>query len=385
MGELLPLLNTAFPSDLIEVLDRFLRETVGAEGTSLLLADYDLVELRPLSSTAAEKLTEGLPVSITDSEAGRAYLAQAPVTVAKGSNLHALVPVTLRDERIGVLSVVLPQPVDSEVLEGLRGVAVVLAYVILAAGRYTDLFEMARRRKALSLEAEVQWGLQPVRAFGCQEFSLAGQLVPAYDVGGDAYDWAVNYDTATIAATDAMGHGLNASMLGSLAVIAMRNARRAGAPLAERVGAADRAVYRQFGGAQFVTAISVEIDLVTAQAVAVNAGHPRPIRVRDGRARPVELDAQLPIGLFEATDYRPQPIELLEGDRIVLVSDGVVDASIKGGPEFGETRLEAAILATVEATPHEAVRQLVRTLGDYHQGEQRDDATILILDWRGRA
>lgn len=383
VGELLPLLDAAFPADLVAVLDGFLHETVAAEDVQLLLVDYDLGELRPLTSSPVDSLVAGLAIPVTESEPGRAFLAQAVVTLPKGDRVHAFVPLTLRDERLGVLAVLLPQPVDAKALAGLERAAVVLAYVLLAAGRYTDLFEQARRRRPLSLEAEVQWGLQPVRAFGCQAFSLAGQLVPAYEVGGDSYDWVVNRGTIAVSASDAMGHGLNASMLSSLAVTAMRNARRNGASLAARVGAADRAVYRQFGGAQFVTGIGLEIDLDAAVAVAVNAGHPAPYRVRHGHAQRVALDPQLPIGLFEATRYEHQPFELVSGDRLVLISDGVVEAAPRHGEEFGDTRLEAALLATAGVPPHEAVRHLVRTLLDYQQGELRDDATVLILDWRG--
>ncbi|MDQ1397438.1 MAG: hypothetical protein QOG64_2697 [Acidimicrobiaceae bacterium] len=383
VGELLPLLNGAFPADLVAVLDRFLHDAVGATSVELLLADYDLRELRPLSTSAEDTLHTGAARSITESEPGRAYLAQAVVTIPHDRQLNAYVPVTLRDERLGVLGVALPQPVDAETLVGLEGVAIVLAYVLLAASRYTDLFEQARRRKPLSLEAEIQWSLQPVRAFGCTEFSLAGQLVPAYDVGGDSYDWVVNRSTASVSASDAMGHGLHASILGSLAVMAMRNARRGGASLTDRVAAADRAVYRQFGGAQFVTGVALEIDLATGTASAVNAGHPCPYRVRHGVIEHVELEAQLPMGLFEATEYVRQPLELRGGDRLVLVSDGVLEAVPPEGEEFGETRLEAAILATAGAPPHEAVRHLVRALLDYQQSELRDDATILMLDWRG--
>lgn len=383
-GKLLPLLDAAFPAELVTVLDGFLHGCMGAEQVRLLLADYDLHELRPLSSTDADHLLAGVVEPIVTSESGRAYLAQAIVTIPRDHELHVFVPVTLRDERLGVLAMVLPQPVDAGALEGLEDVAVVLAYVLLAASRYTDLFEQARRRQPLSLEAEIQWGLQPVRAFSCTEFSLAGQLVPAYDVGGDSYDWEVNRGTASVSATDAMGHGLNASMLGSLAVMAMRNARRAGASLTERVAAADRAVFHEFGGAQFVTAVALEVDVGSGRMLAVNAGHPHPFRLRAGQAEQVLLEPQLPIGLFEATGYELQAIDLKAGDRLVLISDGVLEAAPRGGVEFGETRLEAALLATAAQPPHEAVRHLVRTLLDYQQGELRDDATILIFDWRGR-
>ncbi len=385
VGELLPLLDCAFPADIVAVLGDFLGRVQGAGDVVLLLADYELRELRPLPASGGKRLEPGAPIGINESEPGAAYQGQVIVTSTRGDRIQVHVPVTLREERFGVLSASLPGPVDANVLEGLAALGIVLGYVILAAGRYTDLFEMARRRKPLSLEAEVQWGLQPVRAFGGTQLSLAGQLVPAYDVGGDSYDWVVNRDAAMVSAVDAMGHGLNASMLGGLAVTALRNGRRAGLGVAERVSFADRAVQRQFGGSQFVTGLALDIDLSRSTAHAVNAGHPLPWRIRDGQAFPVELDVQLPIGLFEATRYVAQPFELEAGDRLLLISDGVLDATPTGGEEFGEARLEAAFLATANDPPHEAVRRMVTVLLDYQHGDLHDDATILILDWHGDA
>ena len=387
VGELLPLLNAAFPAHLVEVLDGFLAEAVNAQEVELFLADYDLGELRSLSSHGDDPLVSGRRVRIDDSEAGHAYLTQAMVTVPEGGTLHVYLPISVRDERLGVLGVRLPQPLGADAVHGLATAADILGYVILAAGRFTDLFEQARRARPLSLEAEVQWSLQPVRAFSCPEFSLAGQLVPAYDVGGDSYDWVVNRGMVSVYAIDAMGHGLNASMLGALAITAMRNARRAGVGLTGRFAAADAAINLQFASTRpmavpYVTAVALEIDITAGRGQALSAGHPWPYRLRRGRIDQIELTPQFPLGVLPDTTYVTQELDLEPGDRLVLLSDGVLEAS-KGGEHFGEARMEAALLATSSKRPHEAVRHLVRTLLAYQQTDLRDDATILLFDWHG--
>jgi len=388
VGELLPLLNAAFPAHIVDELDRFLADAVGAEEVELLLADYDQRELRPLSSHDGDPLVTGTAVPIDDSPAGRAYLVQAAVTEAEDAGIRLYLPISLRDERIGVLGLRLPEPLSADTLTGLAATADILSYVILAASRFTDLFEQARRVRPLTLEAEVQWGLQPVRAFSCRSFSLAGQLVPAYDVGGDTYDWVVNRGVASVYALDAMGHGLNAAMIGALAVTAMRNARRAGLGIVERFEAANEAIRRQFGStsgttAPFATATALEVDIASGTTVALSAGHPSPYRLRDGRIDQVGLAPQFPLGIFGDTTYATEELVLVPGDRLVLVSDGVLEAAPKGGEHFGELGLEVALLASTAKPPHEAVRSLVRTLLDYRQGDLRDDATILVFDWHG--
>jgi hypothetical protein len=94
------------------------------------------------------------------------------------------VPVSLRAERLGVLRVRLAGATPPDVLAGLLQVATVTAYVVFGAGRFTDMYEQARRREPLALDAEMQWNLLPVRAFAGPHFEIAGQLMPAYEVGG---------------------------------------------------------------------------------------------------------------------------------------------------------------------------------------------------------
>ena len=245
----------------------------------------------------------------------------------------------------------------------------------------SDVVEVARRAEPLHIAAEMQWSLQPLRAFTGDQFSIAGQLIPAYEVGGDCFDYNVDSDHLDLSSLDAMGHGVGASLLAALATAVMRNVRRAGGRPDQQVTATDQQLLQQFGGEQFVTVVAMRLDLTGGQLEIVNAGHPQPWRVRDGQAEQLALDAQLPAGMFQRTAYRTQTVQLKAADRLVLVTDGVLEAGAPG-PEFGQDRLSGLLLATAHLTPHQCVTEVLHTVRSYAP-RMHDDATVLCLDWRG--
>ena len=377
-GGLLPILNDAMPHRLVAVLRDFLVKNGGAVDAGLLLADYELSELRRLSARPGDDLVR--PVDGTPT--GQCFAGQVVVSEVLDGGTRLLVPLSLRAERLGVLEVLFAeQPIDTELLDGLQEVALAVAYVLVACGSCSDVVEVARRAVPLSVAAEMQWNLQPLRAFEDGSFSIAGQLIPAYDVGGDCFDYNVDSRHLDLSSLDAMGHGVHASVLAGLATAVMRNARRAGCGPAEQVAAADRQLIEHFGGAQFVTALAMRLDVSTGRLDVVNAGHPSPWLVRDGRASAFELNPQLPAGMFETTDYLTQQVHLEAGDRLVLVTDGLLEAGAPG-PEFGEQQLAGLLLATAHLSPHQCVAEVLRTVRTFAP-TMHDDATVVCLDWRG--
>lgn len=397
-GGLLALLNDAMPHRLVQVLREFLVAEVGASEVGVLLADYELLELRRLSPRDGEDLT----VPVAGTAAGQCFVGQAVVAApgtrrdtglaAEGGGdreaedddpdlMIVQVPLSLRAERLGVLQLAFARPVSTDLLRALQDVALTTTYVLVACGACSDVVEAARRAKPMSVAAEMQWNLQPLRAFSSDQFSIAGQLIPSYEVGGDCYDYNVDVDHLDVSSLDAMGHGVRASVLAGLTTAVMRNARRAGGGPVEQVAAADRQLLQHFGGAQFVTALAMRLDLRSGHLVTVNAGHPSPWLVRAGQASELELDPRLPAGMFETTHYVEQTMDLQPGDRLVLITDGVLEAGAPG-EAFGETRLQGLLLATAGETPHQCVADVLRTVRSYAPG-MHDDATVICVDWLG--
>ncbi|MEE3921906.1 hypothetical protein V2I01_37370 [Micromonospora sp. BRA006-A] len=99
------------------------------------------------------------------------------------------------------------------------------------------------------MAAEMQWDLLPGRSVRIGDALLAGQLEPAYTVGGDHFDWSVDGDRLTLTVLNGTGSGLAASMLTAMTVNAMRNARRSGGSLVEQAELASDTIYYQHRGA----------------------------------------------------------------------------------------------------------------------------------------
>jgi serine phosphatase RsbU (regulator of sigma subunit) len=252
-----------------------------------------------------------------------------------------------------------------------------------SAGTGTDRYTMAARSRRLTLAAEMQWELLPGRSRSRPSFSLAGQLEPAYAVRGDSFDWAEHEGLLYLSVLNGMGEGVTAALLTSLATQALRNARRAGLPLADQAALADQAVFAEHKGLYHVAALLLELDLRTGAVVAVDAGSPRLMLLRDGEVRDQALDAQFPLGMFEASEYTPQRFTLQRGDRLFVISDGVFDAPGALG-RYGDTALHRFVRRGHSLAPLQAVRSLLGDLRTFvGDADLDDDAVAVCLDWTG--
>ncbi|MER6346032.1 PP2C family protein-serine/threonine phosphatase [Streptomyces sp. NPDC001595] len=376
-------LRTAAPHDLLDAIRAVLIEQYGAEDVELLMADYGLSVLQPVSV-----LPHTLePVSVHGSPAGRAFGSQRPYREERRDGRVRLhLPVSVRGDRVGVLSVTLPGPEAAGRWEPeLAEIADVLGREVFVAQRDTDLYLQARRKDRLTLAAEMQWQLLPGRACSRPEYDLSAQLEPAYAIFGDNFDWSATADHLVLYVTNGMGEGIEASLLTSLAINALRNARRAGISIADQAALADQAIYAHYRGRCYLSVLMFDFDLATGRASVVDAGSPQLLRLRGGTVEHVAFEAQLPLGMFEETDYVAQEFQVEPGDRLVFVSDGVHAVASPKGEPYGDSALARAVHSTRLLPAADVPRAILRELTG-HRGEAvaDDDALVVCLDWRGR-
>ncbi|MFH8391201.1 PP2C family protein-serine/threonine phosphatase [Streptomyces sp. NPDC018036] len=375
-------LRTAAPHQLLDAVRDVLCDHYAADSVELFMADYGLTVLQPVSV-----LPHTLePIPVHTSPEGRAFGAQEPFVEERGEGtVRAHFPVTVRGDRLGVLSVTLPSAAcDEETLNELAEIAEVLSHEVLVAERDTDLYLQARRKDRLTLAAEMQWQLLPGRSCSRPEYELGAQLEPAYAIFGDNFDWSADASRLSLYVTNGMGEGIEASLLTNLGINALRNARRAGIPLHDQAALADQAIYAQYRGDRYLSVLMLDFELATGRMQVIDAGSPQMLRLRGRTVERVDFEAQLPLGMFEETDYLVQEFRVEPGDRLLFVSDGVHAVAGPGGETYGEQALAMAITSTQLLPATEVPRAVLRELTG-HRGRPRpeDDALVVCLDWHG--
>jgi len=378
----LDLVEAVAPVDAVEVVASEVAVTLGAEEVSFLIGGEALVRFRRgLPGLRAPGAPERLEkVAMAGTPYRRALVSQEVQVVPEGDRYRLFAPVTDRGDAVGVLELVLGHRPDDALVAKVGSAAHALAYVVIANRRHTDLFESVQRNAPFSLAAEIQRRLLPA-AFTCatEQFTFAGWLEPASHVGGDTFDYSVDRDVLHASMTDAMGHGVEAALLATLVLGSLRNSRRGGVGPAEQARRANDAMVAHARDDQFVTGLLLRADLRSGRVVAVNAGHPPPYRLRDGQVRCLELHADIPFGMVGGSSYREQDLQLEPGDRLVVVTDGLLERNMVA-PHFD---VAAAVAETAPLHPREVVHVFKAAVLAATGAELVDDAAVLCVDWHG--
>jgi hypothetical protein len=353
---------------------------VGALDAAIFLVDYEQRVLTPLPRP------DGPPreaVSVEGTLAGRAFTTLNVQSNGDGTLLW--IPMVEGNDRLGVIGYELSGEMPDDFVEAVCRLTTQAAELVTTKSNYGDFFELYRRRQPMSLASELAWQLLPPLTFGCDGLVISGALAPAYDLGGDSFDYGVDADTARIAVFDAMGHGLEAGLLATVAVAAYRNSRRRRLKLAETVVAVDEAIRLRFGAERFVTAVLAELDLTSGCFRWFRSGHPAPLLLRGSKVvKTLWGDTGLPLGLGMPGEEAEEALE--PGDQVLFFTDGVTEARSPDGNFFGADRLTDLVSRTSAGgnpTP-ETLRRLMHSILDHQAGDLQDDATAVLVEWQGQ-
>ena len=381
---------------------------LGLSAPCVYLADMQQQHLMPLpedDEQASQGQAAAEPLLIETSIAGQAYRAVEIKHVLDTQasrdwqNAYRIwVPLADGADLLGVLGLTATDT-GEDTLARCRALASLTGLMVTAKARVSDTYARAQRSKKMSLQGEMIWALLPPRAFATEHVLLSAFLEPAYEAGGDGFDYSMLGDRLHVSLFDALGHNLSAGLLTSVCLASCRGSRRSGGSLAEMVARADRAIVSQFGDYRFVTALLAELDVGTGQLSWVCRGHPAPLLIRGNRTvteftRPPELPLGLSVVDAEASDGTSVDDSIVEatvhteqlepGDRVLFYTDGVTEGHTTGGVPFGVERLGRFVIEhTTAGTPApEIMRQLNHEIMDHQSGDLRDDATVVMVEWK---
>jgi serine phosphatase RsbU (regulator of sigma subunit) len=352
----------------------------GVSSAALYVVDLDGVALQRLAGAATfpEQVRAPLAVGPEIPREGVAALRAVFQDLLPGA---VVAPLHLRGRAIGVLLAV-----GSEE-DALRDLAQEAAVALALAPEYTDFIDTRRRIRPTSPAAEIQQNLLPPRIARIGGASLAGNVLPGYEIGGDWFDYAENPEGAWIGIADSEGTGPRAASLGAVTLGAFRATRRACTDPAEIIRAM-HAVLEELGERR---------ALVTATIGLWNAPASTFSWVTCGEQHPVSVSAEGRIALLDefslpALGHRRFPDQIVvqtcrlaPGDRLLLLSDGVLERPTGSGDGLGLEGVSTAMGKAPDASAPATLRAIEDAVRDATPEALSDDATLVVLAASGLA
>jgi phosphoserine phosphatase RsbU/P len=226
---------------------------------------------------------------------------------------------------------------------------------------------------------EIQRSLLPRQIPQISGFEVAGAWQPARSVSGDYYDVVrLSEKRLAICIADVVGKGVSAALLMANVQAAVRAFANDEESPAGVCGKVNRLLHENIATGKFVTFLYGILDGATRTFQYCNAGHLYPILVSRGSVRMPEQGGAV-LGVFPGWVYEDASMELRAGDRLLLFTDGITEASDRDGQEFEESGIASFATANSLLSATDLNSRLLAKVTTFCDAKFCDDATLLVI------
>jgi phosphoserine phosphatase RsbU/P len=239
--------------------------------------------------------------------------------------------------------------------------------------------QLTALHQELEVAKRIQLSILPTAFPASAHFTVAARYAPMTAVAGDFYEFLSTIGPRPgLFVADVSGHGVPAALIASMVKMAI-NSQRQHAAFPERLlGGVNEALCGNTQG-QFVTAAYVYLDAERGELCYAAAGHPPMLLLRQGKVSAIEENGLL-MGVFSSAPYSSTKRALAPGDRLLLYTDGVIEAANGGEEEFGQERLGKLLASSAGMTVEDLADLILSTVQDWAPA-QMDDLTVVVCDY----
>lgn len=245
-----------------------------------------------------------------------------------------------------------------------------------------ELEKFARMQREMDIASGIQSSLlprDPLLAGGVHVVAVQQQ---AKIVGGDWYDYWWHGDKVFLVVGDASGSGVGAALFATMAMSALRVEAREQGKILKIMEHVNQNLYMTNRSDNFVTVFFGVLDLPTMTLSYTNAGHEEPLCIGAEDRTPVTLPSEDKsiLGIFSRADLDVRKRKLNSGERLVLFTDGLIDAQNSKGKFYGLKRLDRFVTSHKELPSDKFAGALIENVLEFCNGDARDDMTVMVCD-----
>lgn len=273
-------------------------------------------------------------------------------------------------------------------LLSLFSLGLLVLIISLFARSYHKLQITQLRQESLNSELrvakDIQMNMLPSNNVETKQegIDIFGYLLPAREVGGDLYNFFVRDGKLFFCIGDVSGKGVPAAMTMAQTMSLLRSAPNQENNPARIMRVLNRTLSSGNDSNMFVTMFLGILDLPTGQLRYCDAGHDAPLVMVDGEKQVVDVNPNLPLGVFEDTQYEVQETQIKPGSMILLYTDGLTEAKDNEHHQYGLHRIEELLELCAASSPMDLIESINESVRGFVKGaEQSDDLTLLAIKY----